>query len=95
MATTLVLAAVTAYLLINVVSFAAYRRDKRSAAKGAWRTPEKRLLALALVGPLGAFAGMRLYRHKTQKGKFRLVPVFLCLHIALFAVLVLKVVRPF
>jgi len=37
----------------------------------------------------GAFAAMRLFRHKTQKAKFRLVPLFLCLHLVLFAALAL------
>lgn len=92
---TLIAAAAAAYLLVNAVSFAAYRRDKRLAAKGAWRTPERRLLAFALIGPFGAFAAMRLFRHKTQKGKFRLVPLFLCLHLAAFAALALWIARPF
>ncbi len=71
------------YTLLNVFSFVAYRHDKISAERNRWRTPESRLLVLALFGPFGAFAAMRLFRHKTQKTKFRLVPFFLCLHLGL------------
>jgi uncharacterized membrane protein YsdA (DUF1294 family) len=83
------LVAIAIYLIANAVSFLIYYRDKRSAERSAWRTPEKRLLILALVGPFGAFAAMRLFRHKTQKATFRLVPLFLCLHLVLAAALAL------
>ncbi|KDE55823.1 DUF1294 domain-containing protein [Methanoculleus sp. MH98A] len=83
-----VLAAIAVCLLANAVSFLAYYRDKRSAKRSAWRTPEKTLLAIALVGPFGAYAAMRAFRHKTQKTAFKLVPVFLCLHLVLAAALV-------
>lgn len=71
------------YILVNFVSFAAFYRDKRLAERFAWRTSERKLLILAFFGPFGAFVSMRIFRHKTQKAKFRLVPLFLCLHIVL------------
>ncbi|PKL63107.1 MAG: DUF1294 domain-containing protein [Methanomicrobiales archaeon HGW-Methanomicrobiales-2] len=77
------------YALLNGASFIAYYRDKKLAERNIWRTPEQRLLILALFGPFGAFAAMRLFRHKTQKAKFRLVSLFLCLHLVLFAGLAL------
>ncbi|HOI59222.1 MULTISPECIES: DUF1294 domain-containing protein [unclassified Methanoculleus] len=80
------------YALLNIFAFAAYRHDKKSAERAAWRTPERSLLAFALIGPFGALAAMRRFRHKTQKGKFRLVPVFVCLHLLLFAALVLGMI---
>ncbi len=82
-------AALLIYALLNVFSFFAYHHDKKSAERNTWRTPESRLLVLAFFGPFGAFAAMRAFRHKTQKGKFRLVPVFLCLHLVLAAALAL------
>ncbi|MDK2890142.1 MAG: hypothetical protein PWR21_774 [Methanoculleus sp.] len=85
-------AALAIYALVNAVSFIAYYRDKKFAKRSAKRTPEKTLLVLALFGPFGAFAAMRAFRHKTQKAKFRLVPVFLCLHLVLAAALVLGLV---
>jgi len=87
-------AALAIYALVNAVSFIAYYRDKKSAKKNARRTPEKTLLVLALFGPFGAFAAMRAFRHKTQKTAFRLVPLFLCLHLVVAAALVLGLVRP-
>ena len=85
---TRVLILITVYLLVNVVAFLAYFRDKRLAEKAAWRTPESQLLAFALFGPFGAFAAMQVFRHKTQKPLFRLVPFFLCLHLVLAAALI-------
>ncbi|HQD26521.1 MULTISPECIES: DUF1294 domain-containing protein [Methanoculleus] len=82
-------AAIAIYLTINAAAFLAYYSDKRSARRSAWRTPEKTLLVMALLGPFGALFAMRLFRHKTQKGKFRLVPLFLCLHIVLAVAFVL------
>jgi uncharacterized membrane protein YsdA (DUF1294 family) len=36
-----------------------------------------------VFGPFGAFAGMRLFHHKTRKNKFLLVPAFLVIHFAI------------
>lgn len=65
---TIVAAAVAVYLLVNLVSFITYYRDKRLAERLAWRIPEKRLLTIAFFGPFGAFAAMRMFlslRHST------------------------------
>ena len=67
------------YAILNGFVFLVYAYDKRKAQKNTWRTPEKRLLFLALIGPFGAFGAMNLFRHKTLKTKFLLVPVFLVL----------------
>ena len=80
------------YALLNLFAFAAYRHDKKSAERTAWRTPERSLLLFALIGPFGSFSEMRRFRHKTQNVKFRLVPVFVCLHLLLFAALVLGMI---
>jgi len=89
---TLVSILITVFLLVNAVAFLAYFRDKRLAEKAAWRTPESRLLAFALIGPFGAFAAMQAFRHKTQKPKFRLVPLFVCLHLGIAAALILGLI---
>ncbi|MDE4908916.1 DUF1294 domain-containing protein [Methanogenium marinum] len=68
------------YVVVNIIAFLVYRQDKRKAENGAWRTPEKTLIIAAFLGPFGAYAGMRRFRHKTQKLKFKLVPFFLILH---------------
>lgn len=71
------------YILINVVSFAMYVWDKHKAREDKWRTPEATLLAVSFFGPFGAVAGMRLARHKTRKLKFKVVYLFLVLHLVL------------
>jgi uncharacterized membrane protein YsdA (DUF1294 family) len=59
---------------INLTAFAYHGHDKGRARRGGRRVPEVSLHALTLVGgSLGAYAGMRLFRHKTVKGSFRVV----------------------
>jgi len=61
----------TYVVVINVIAFAAFGTDKRLAQAGAWRISEARLLGLAFVGGSpGAYAGRRLFRHKTRKQPF-------------------------
>ena len=71
-------------LIINVVSFAVYGIDKQKAVEGRWRIPEFTLLLTGFIGgAIGSFAGMKFFRHKTKKLKFRiLVPVFMVLNLA-------------
>jgi uncharacterized membrane protein YsdA (DUF1294 family) len=67
--------ALLAWLLsINVVALAYYGYDKARAGANARRVPELVLHGLVLAGgTLGAYLGMRLFRHKTIKSEFRLV----------------------
>ena len=59
------------YLMLNVISFSLYGLDKQRARRGLWRIRESVLLAIAwLMGGVGAWLGMRLFRHKTQKRRF-------------------------
>ncbi len=67
------LAMLVYYLItINVLTFIVYGVDKWKAHRGRWRVPEATLLGLtALGGSVGAWLAMQLFRHKTQKKKFR------------------------
>ncbi len=76
------------YAILNGVVFSLYAYDKRKARKNAWRTPENRLIFFALIGPFGAYGGMKVFRHKTLKTKFLLVPIFLILHLAVILYLI-------
>lgn len=69
-----------AYLAANIVAFHSYGRDKRSARANRRRTRERTLLVYSFLGPFGALIGMRYFRHKTQKLKFKLVWAFAVLH---------------
>jgi uncharacterized membrane protein YsdA (DUF1294 family) len=61
-------------LAVSVITFGYYGYDKARAAASRSRIPEVVLHALALAGgTLGAYAGMRLFHHKTIKGTFRIV----------------------
>lgn len=62
-------------VIVNIISLALFGVDKLKSVRGAWRIPESKLLLAGLCGPFGGYAGMLLFRHKTRKTKFLLVPV--------------------
>lgn len=77
--------------VINVLAFLMYGADKFKAAHGQYRISEAALIGVAFIGgSLGAWLGMRLFRHKTRKPKFMLVPVFLVIQTVLLLFLVYK-----
>jgi uncharacterized membrane protein YsdA (DUF1294 family) len=69
--------------IVNIISLMFFGLDKLKSKKRGWRIPESRLLLIAFLGPFGAYAGMLLFRHKTRKVKFLLVPIFLLIHVYL------------
>ena len=81
-------------LLLSLVTFCVYGIDKRKAKKGAWRTPERTLLLLSLLGgAYGGFAAMQIFRHKTRTEHwyFTAVNLFgILLHTALLILCYLK-----
>ena len=72
-------------LIINVLTFFLYGEDKWKAKRARWRIPESVLLGMtAIGGSVGAWLGMRVWRHKTQHAKFRFgVPIILIAQVAL------------
>ena len=61
-------------LVMSLVAMVTYGVDKRHARNGKRRVPEKTLHWMALLGGWpGALAGQRVFRHKTQKTRFRIV----------------------
>ena len=78
------------YLLaVNIATFLLYGIDKYKAKKGQWRISEATLLTMAAIGgSIGAWAGMRLWHHKTMHKKFKYgIPVMIIMQIALVAYL--------
>ena len=74
------------YLLaINIATFFLYGIDKYKAKKGRWRISEATLLMMAVIGGcIGAWAGMRLWHHKTMHKKFKYgIPVIIILQVAI------------
>lgn len=70
-------------IITNSISLVIFGVDKWKSKTGDWRIPEAKLLLVAFFAPFGAFAGMLLFRHKTRKIKFALVPIFLFLQVLL------------
>ena len=78
------------YLLaVNIATFLLYGIDKYKAKKSKWRISEVTLLTMAAIGgSIGAWAGMRLWHHKTMHKKFKYgIPVIIIMQIALVAYL--------
>ena len=74
------------YLLaVNIATFLLYGIDKYKAKKSKWRISEATLLTMAAIGgSIGAWAGMRLWHHKTMHKKFKYgIPVIIILQVAL------------
>ncbi|MFS1981685.1 DUF1294 domain-containing protein [Vibrio lentus] len=62
------------YLVIGIVTFFVYAKDKRAAINGNWRVPEKTLHIFSIAGGwLGALIAQDKLRHKTQKQPFRAI----------------------
>ena len=72
-------------VIINIITFFLYGVDKWKAQRARWRIPESVLLGMAAIGgSVGAWLGMRVWRHKTQHAKFRFgVPIILIAQVAL------------
>jgi len=85
--------------LLNAATFLAYALDKDAARKGRWRTSEKHLHLLALLGGWpAAWWAQQWLRHKSSKAEFRAVYwATLLLNCAALAVLVWRPAwaRPF
>ena len=74
------------YLLaVNIATFLLYGIDKYKAKKSKWRISEATLLTMAAIGgSIGAWAGMRLWHHKTMHKKFKYgIPLIIILQVAL------------
>lgn len=84
-----------AYLVvINLVAFFTYALDKQKAIRNQWRIPESTLLLMAVAGGcLGAYLGMKLCHHKTQKPVFRFgIPGIICCYLIVFVVLFFRAI---
>jgi uncharacterized membrane protein YsdA (DUF1294 family)/cold shock CspA family protein len=61
-----------AYLGLSFVTLMTYAFDKSAAIEGRWRTSERGLLLLGVLGGWpGAILGQQLLRHKSSKREFR------------------------
>ena len=66
-------------IIINLLTFIMYFLDKFKAKYHWWRTPEKVLLFMGVIGgSIGGIVGMHIFRHKTKKIYFYIIN-YLCL----------------
>jgi uncharacterized membrane protein YsdA (DUF1294 family) len=72
-----------------VLTFLVYGIDKWQARQGKWRISEATLLLFAVIGgSIGAWLGMRVWRHKTMHKKFKYgIPAILMIHIIIIGYL--------
>ena len=78
---------------MSLIAFAAFGLDKYKAKTDKWRTPEKTLFLLAIIGGgVGAFLGMQVFRHKTKHQQFVIgIPLIMIVQLAIIAWLWIKV----
>lgn len=64
-------------IIMNFLSYSLYFLDKKRAIKKQRRISEKILLLVSfLLGGLGAWIGMKQFKHKTKQLKFKLFVPF-------------------
>lgn len=83
--------AIIIYVVVaNLATFIVYGIDKRLAKSSHGRISERTLLLLAIAGgSIGAIAGMRTWRHKTQHAKFRYgLPAILAAQLAVVGAII-------
>lgn len=80
-------------ILINITAFVSYGIDKLRAIKHKWRIPETTLIGLAVLGgSIGAYAGMKVFHHKTLHARFRIgIPAIMAIQLALVLIVLLLV----
>lgn len=84
------------YFGLSVLTFAVYALDKAAAKYGWWRTAERVLQGLALLGGWpGAVFAQQLLRHKTRKRGFQSAFwIAAVINVAAFAWLVVSLNQP-
>lgn len=61
------------YVILGIITYLTYAKDKAAAQNNEWRTPETTLhIMSALGGWVGAMVAQTYLRHKSQKPDFRL-----------------------
>lgn len=72
--------------VLNLRSCYLFYKDKQLARANVYRISEKKLLQSSfLLGGIGAFLAMNLFRHKTQHLKFKiLVPMALVFNLVVY-----------
>ena len=77
-------------IIINILAFHLYTKDKQKAKRREERISEARLLKIAFLGgALGSYIGMHFSHHKTLKKKFTVsVTVFLIIQALVYSAVI-------
>mgnify|MGYP001414681998 CR=1 FL=1 len=80
------------YLYISILTLLIYGIDKLLAKMEWKRVPERWFHTLSLIGGFpGAFLGMNIFNHKTNKPKFRwIIFASLLLHLSVLAAFIAR-----
>src|SRR5690606_15422530 len=61
------------YVILGIITYGMYAKDKAAAQSDDWRTPESTLHLLSTLGGwVGALVAQTYLRHKSQKPEFRI-----------------------
>ena len=76
--------------VINLITLIAFGLDKLFAVRKQFRVSEKALLLCALcLGAIGAYAGMKVFRHKTRHIQFKVfVPIMVIFNLIIVGFIV-------
>ncbi|MCF6244672.1 MAG: DUF1294 domain-containing protein [Sulfurovum sp.] len=62
------------YVILGLITFFMYKKDKNASLSNSWRVSEKTLHLLSLLGGwIGAVIAQKYIRHKTQKRVFKII----------------------
>lgn len=80
------------FIILNTISMTLMYMDKYYARTSRYRISESVLLWTSFLGgSLGGFLGMKLFKHKTRRPKFKLgLPLMILLHIFIFLFFLFK-----
>ena len=70
-------------IAVNLVTLVTYGNDKNKSIKRKRRISEPTLLTMAVLGgSIGAWTGMKVWRHKTMHKKFTIgIPIVFVIHL--------------
>jgi len=77
------------YLILGLLTFAVFAKDKHASKHGLWRVPENALHILSLFGGwTGGVVGQKILRHKTHKQPYKtLFSITIFINIILLSIL--------
>ncbi len=74
------------FILINLLGLLFMYIDKEKAKRSKWRIKESTLFPIAMLGgSIGAYIGMKTFRHKTKHAKFKYgIPIIILIQLLIF-----------